>query len=142
MPDENLKQLFLPGLNIQFPISQKILDGKKTIETRTYPLPKKYEFQPMYLVETPGSSGHFETRISGIITFRGSYLYESETAFYQDSKHHLVTKNSPWAWKTKPKWAWVIANVTAFTIPLSPGYEKRGIVFTRRMRPISAVVTF
>ena len=25
------------GINIQFPISQLIVDGKKTIETRTYP---------------------------------------------------------------------------------------------------------
>ena len=34
--------LVLNGINIQFPISQLILSGDKTVETRTYPIPERY----------------------------------------------------------------------------------------------------
>ena len=30
------------ALNVQYPISQDILSGEKTIETRTYVIPEKY----------------------------------------------------------------------------------------------------
>ena len=49
--------LSLPGLNINWPFSQLILAGVKTVEVRSYALGYKNIARPgveMWLVETPG----------------------------------------------------------------------------------------
>ena len=120
----------LPGINIQYPISRRIIDGSKCIETRTYPLPKQYEGKDLYIVETPGPSGDFRARIIGVIRFSKSFKYESKKSFQNDFHKHLVDSNSPYAWKSKAKWGWVIERV----IPLSKEVKappRRGIVFTK-----------
>ena len=51
--------LSLPGLNINWPFSQLILAGVKTIETRTYALGHRNIAQPdveMWLVKTPAQA--------------------------------------------------------------------------------------
>jgi len=120
----------LPGINIQFPISRLILSGDKTIETRTYPIPKKYIGKDLALVETPGPKGQFKARIIGVVRFSRCFKYESETAFYKDSKRHRVTPRSPWKWRNdRPKWGWQID----FMEPLDkevPLQKRPGIVFT------------
>lgn len=128
-----MKKRKLTGINIQFPISQLILDGKKIIETRLYPIPPTYVDQEMALVETPGKSGKFKSRIIAIITFGPSVKYESETQFYKDSKRHCVTPDSPWAWiDSKPKWGWPIIKVQPLKKPVS--VEKRlGIKYTKNL---------
>lgn len=54
-----MKKRTLCGINIQFPISQLIVDGSKTIETRTYPIPDHYIGKEMILIETPGKIKSF-----------------------------------------------------------------------------------
>lgn len=125
------KKLFT-GINIQFPISELILNGEKTIETRTYPLPKKFEGIPLLIVETPGRIGNFKARIRGIVTFSGSFKYKNKSEFYADSKKHCVTDESPWKWLDKPKWGWLIANVKKFSKPIKCS-QKRGIVYTNKI---------
>ena len=49
----------MTGLNIQTPWSSLLIDGLKTVETRSYHLPLKYEGIELYLVETPGKLGKF-----------------------------------------------------------------------------------
>lgn len=117
------------GLNIQFPISQLILDGSKTIETRTYQLPKKLENIELLIVETPGKTGRFKSRIVGKIIFSSSFQYKNKKEFYDDFKKHQVEQDSDWAWGVKPKWAWLIEKVEVFKNP-KPVKKRLGIIYT------------
>jgi hypothetical protein len=121
----------LPGLNVQAPWARLLLEGKKTIETRTYPLPKKYCDQDLWLIETPGHLGKFKARVIGIIRFSGSKQYKSATAFYDDSDLHLIElSGKDYAWRSGvQRYGWIVASVkktTEFDAP-SP----RGIVYSR-----------
>lgn len=121
----------LLGINIQFPISRLILDGTKTIETRTYPIPSEYIGQEMAIIETPGKDGGFKSRVVGVVRFGESFPYESEKDFYKDSLRHRVTKDSPWRWDAqKPKWGWPILAVVRFDSEIAPP-PRRGIKYTR-----------
>jgi len=127
MTDENFT-----GINIQFPISRDILAGKKVVETRTYPIPKAYLGVTLLMVETPGPKGKFKSRIVAKIRFSECFLYSSKRQFYGDSKRHLVTPDSPWAWADKPKWGWVIDLVEVLDEPKKAG--KTGIRYTKNLR--------
>jgi hypothetical protein len=118
------------GINIQWPISELILTGKKTIETRTYPIPNHYLNKEMILIETPGKKGNFKSRMRGIILFTDCFEYENKSAFYKDSKKHCVTPNSEWAWIDKPKWGWKVEIKKLFPKPL-PLQKRAGIKFSR-----------
>lgn len=120
-----------PGINIQWPISSLILDGRKTIETRTYPLPNRYKEKTLVIIETPGRSGRFKARIVGLIRFSSCFQYGSSSEFYSDIGRHYVRKDSPWAWnENAPKWAWIIDHVTRFEqARVAP--KRKGIVFTK-----------
>lgn len=117
------------GINIQFPISREILTGKKTIETRTYPIPKAYLGKTLLIVETPGPNGDFKSRIVAKVRFSECFLYPTKASFYRDTDRHLVTPNSRWSWKDKAKWGWVIEKVTPLKVPVPAG--KIGIKYTR-----------
>ncbi len=118
-----------PGINIQWPYSEWILEGKKTIETRSYPIPPKYLGKEMVLIETPGKKGHFKARMRGVIVFTQCFMYENETSFYLDQARHLVIKKSDYSWNSKCKWGWVF-NVKAI-FPECILLEKRhGVKFT------------
>lgn len=117
------------GINIQWPISEEITSGRKTIETRTYSLPEKYINQEMLLIETPGKSQAFKSRIVAIIQFTSSTEYKSKAEFYKDTHKHLVDKDSPWAWKDKKKYGWEVRVIKKFPSPIEFS-KKKGIVFT------------
>lgn len=125
-----MKNKTVTGINIQYPISRLILDGKKTIETRTYPIPKNYVGQEMALVETPGKDGKFKSRIIAIIKFGPSFKYESENKFYSEYSLHCVDPESPWAWNpSKEKWGWPVEVIHILKIPTE--LKKRiGIKYT------------
>lgn len=118
------------GINIQWPISQLIIAGDKTIETRTYPIPKKYLNQEMLLIETPGKMGNFRARIVAIIKFTDCFQYRSSAEFYADSKLHSVTKDSPWAWNSKGKWGWKVEVIKKLDNEI-PAPTEKGIVYTQ-----------
>jgi len=120
------------GINIQWPISQDIASGQKVVETRTYPIPEIYLNKEMLLVETPGPKGKFKARIIAIIKFTECHEYKNKKEFYNDSKKHLVTKDSPWAWKDKKKFGWKVE----FIKEISPPQEvtQRGIVYRTKMK--------
>lgn len=121
------------GINIQYPITRLILEGKKTIETRTYPIPKEYVGKEMALIETPGEEGQFKARIVGLIVFGESFPYRNKNSFYKDSERHCVSRNSPWRWiETKPKWGWPILQIKAFDRNI-PAPERKGIRYTKRI---------
>lgn len=121
------------GINIQWPISEYITSGKKTIETRTYPIPKQYLNEEMLLVETPGPKGKFKARITAIIKFTNCFKYKTKKSFYEDTPKHLVEKNSPWAWKDKEKWGWEVEIIKVIS-PSKPVGNKRGIVYRKGLK--------
>ena len=118
------------GINVQYPISQSIVSGKKVIETRTYPIPAKYLNTDLLLVETPGKDGLFEARITAIIKFTECKQYRNSSEFYRDSPRHLVKKGSKWAWSTKPKFGWTVEVVKKISPPRTLCGIKKGIVYT------------
>ena len=109
------------------------MSGEKTIETRTYPLPDRLKGVPLALVETPGQSGGFKSRVVATITFSMSFAYDSETQFYNDIDKHCVAKGSKWKWSgNKPKFGWVIESVTILNEEIS--LKKRpGIIYTKQI---------
>lgn len=118
------------GLNIQWPISELILNGKKIIETRTYPLPEKYLNEEMLLIETPGKHGRFKARIRAIIKFKSIIEYKNKKKFHEDYKRHKVEENSIWDWKDKPKWGWEVEIIKVLSKPIHLTKQK-GIIYTK-----------
>lgn len=122
----------LQGINIQWPISQEILEGRKIIETRTYPIPNKFIGINLFFIETPGLKGNFKARIVGTIRFSGFKIYKDINEFRNDESKHLVEKGSEWDWKDKPKYGWIIDNIEVFNKKyLAP--PKRGYVYTSKI---------
>lgn len=122
----------MTGINIQTPWSGLLINGKKCVETRSYPLPNKYIGQELALIETPGKSGDFKARIIGTITFSHSFKYPSLQAWEDDYQRHLVPEDDEtYGWKSdKPKYGWVVSNIVKFDKPIDPP-RKRGIIFAR-----------
>lgn len=116
------------GINIQWPISELIINGKKIVETRTYPIPTKMLNQEIILVETPGKYGKFKARNAAVIKFTDCFAYTSKEEFYMDFDRHQVNPESSWAWRDEaPKWGWVVEVVKLITPPQE--CLSRGIVY-------------
>ena len=123
---------------MQWPWSELLLSGKKTIETRTYPLPEKYKGIELALIETPGPRGKKEAgiekaRIVGTIVFGDSVEYTSEKQWRKDSKRHLVDiKDSQFSWEKRDRhvWGWTVLKVTSLTNPAEVP-KIRGIIFAK-----------
>lgn len=120
------------GINIQAPWSSLLINGSKSVETRSYPLPKKYEGVPLALIETPGNNRKFKSRIIGTITFSHCFQYENENDWNNDyNRHKVPASSSLYGWENnKPKYGWVVSHITKFTQPLDAP-KKRGIVFAK-----------
>jgi hypothetical protein len=119
------------GLNIQWPISELILEGKKVVETRTYPIPEKYIGKELVLIETPGKLGKFKARMTAIIKVTRCFKYRDKDDFYLDIDRHMVTPESIWAWDDdKPKYGWELEVLKIFSSKI-PFQKQKGIVFTK-----------
>lgn len=123
----------IPGVNIQWPWSRLIVEGKKTVETRTYSLPKKYIGQELAIIETPGPHGKWQginkAQIIGTVIFEKTFRYDYKT-WKSDHLRHFVFPDDPqFKWNDKnEKWGWVVSKVNLFKEPL-PAPKKRGIIF-------------
>ncbi len=117
------------GLNIQWPISELIKEGSKTIETRTYKIPEKHLNKDLLMIETPGPKGKFKAKIVAIIRFSKCLEYKTQKDFYKDTEKHCVTPDSDWAWKDKRKYGWVIEKIELLPEPKDIN-KRKGIVFT------------
>lgn len=119
----------MTGLNVQAPWASLLINGQKSVETRSYPLPKKYEGVPLALIETPGGK-KFKSRIIGFITFSHSFKYPNEQAWKNDYLRHGVScSDNMYSWNNKPKYGWVVSDITKFDESL-PVSKKKGIIFT------------
>ncbi len=137
-----MKSRTLPGINIQHPWTEFLLSGKKTIETRTYPIPKKYIGVEMAIIETPAKSkvimkdSPSVARIVGTIIFGTPIKYENARSWRSDSSKHLVTeKDMQFSWKQREGdvWGWPVIKVTRLSTPL-PKPSTRGIVFAKNCK--------
>lgn len=117
------------GINIQQPWARLILECKKTVETRFYPLPEKHVGKQLAIIETPGTEGKFVARIIGLVSFGESFQYGSRAQFKKDFKRHLVDESGDFSWEDgKVKWGWPVQSVvTLKSALLAP--KPRGIVF-------------
>jgi hypothetical protein len=104
------------GINIQYPWSKLLIDQEKCVETRSYPLPKKYIGIELALIETPGRKEKFKSSIIGTITFSHSFKYETIYDFESDFNRHLVpVDDKNYGWKNdKDKYGWVVCNINKF----------------------------
>ena len=122
----------MTGLNIQSPWSYLLINGDKSVETRSYALPEKYEGVELALIETPGKYGQFKSRIIGTITFSHNFKYPDKQSWKDDYNRHKVEENDEfYGWNPdKLKYGWVVSDVNKFDEPI-PAPNKKGIVFTK-----------
>jgi predicted transcriptional regulator len=117
------------GLNVQEPWATLLINGEKSVETRSYSLPKKYEGVELALIATPGKKRNFKAKIIGVITFSHSFQYQNTKEWIKDSNRHCIVPGSEYYWDTnKQKYGWVVSNIEKFNKPLDPPI-KRGIIF-------------
>lgn len=121
----------MTGINIQSPWSHLLINGDKCVETRTYPLPDKYEGEELALIETPGKYGDFKARIIGTITFSHSFKYPDKQSWLDDFNRHLVSgQHDMFGWNdNKEKYGWVVSNIDKFEEHQTPPKNK-GVIFT------------
>lgn len=124
----------MTGLNIQIPWSRLLINGDKSVETRSYALPKKYEGVELALIETPGKYGKFQSQIIGTIIFSHSFQYPDKNAWIDDYNRHKVEEGDEFCfWSdNKNKYGWVVSNITKFDEPIVVS-KKKGIIFTHNI---------
>lgn len=137
-----MKQKFkiLDGINIQWPWSEKIANGEKSIETRSYRLPERLYGVEIAIIETPGKSGLKyagikKARIIGTVVFEKSYRYRNKTHWLSEVDNHLVQADDGlFGFKNdKEKWAWTVGLVNKLDKPV-PAPAKRGIIFAKNCK--------
>jgi SAM-dependent methyltransferase len=99
------------ALEVQAPFSTYILEGKKTIETRAYPLPAALLNKRVLLLEPAEgiaaasslpaqiAAGSAKCKVIGSVTFNKCTRYETAEAWETDRDKHLVPKGSAYDWK-------------------------------------------
>ena len=132
------QQVTLRGLNIQFPFSQLVLLGAKTIEARTYRLGKGNIAQAgeeMFLIETPGKGmkgalvGDWpvgdppaKAQVVGTVTFRSSTPYQTTAAWKKDRSQHLIREGASHDWSGDGEMhGWTVGAVRRFARPVPAG---------------------
>lgn len=124
------------GINIQSPFAELLINSDKCVETRTYPLPVKYEGEELALIETPGKIGRFKARIIGTITFSHSFKYDNLQEWISDYNRHRVEQESDFGWnEDKDKYGWVVSQIYKFERSF-PAPENKGIVFTNNCNAV------
>ena len=125
----------LSGINIQWPWTELLLSGRKTVETRSYPLPSKFKGVELAVIETPGprgkrAAGIAKARVVGTIKFSGSYEYQNAKQWASEHHLHLVEASDVQFGfaQNKKKWAWTVECTLKFDQPVKAP-SKRGIVF-------------
>ena len=119
------------GLNIQAPWSVLLINGQKTVETRSYRLPQRLEGVELAIIETPGKSAKFKSRIIGTITFSSCVQYASKEQWQSDqSRHRVDIDDKTYSWNDKPKFGWIVQSVKKFKNPVDPP-TKRGIIYAK-----------
>ena len=113
------------GLEMQHPWAGLLLQGKKTIETRNYNLPKKLIGEKIYILETKSgidgvsalpdsieqeSDVEKHIKCAGWCVFDKVVIYRYKSKFEMDVDKHLVTPDSGYGWKNGGdiRYGWVV----------------------------------
>ena len=132
----------IPGLNVQSPWAEMIVSGRKTVETRFYPLPLHYVGESLAIIATPGRKSKQRSHIVGIVIFDKSFLYADARAFYLDRHRHLITPETElFGWDSgcgKNKWGWPVIAASTYQQEM-PRNFKKGILFTRRVLLLESI---
>lgn len=127
------QHLSLGGLNIQWPFSQLILAGAKTVEVRKYALGYIARAnEEMWLVETTNAKLEDAVvegvllpakppcaQIVGTITFARSTPYHDRGTFRADASRHRIAEGSSHDWvEGTPKHAWHISSYRRLVTPI------------------------
>jgi len=132
-------QLALRGLNVQWPFSQLLARGLKTIEVRGYPIAKStVKFaagEEIWLVETVGQANHgaaalhaltaldprpSSARIVAAVTFADSREYAGLADFRADHARHCIAEGGAKDWgDSKPRFAWRVSRVRRLVEPIA-----------------------
>lgn len=159
MDDDNNKTLAWQGwaeaerkfvLEMQHPFSGLVVSGKKTIETRAYPLPDALLNVKIGIMQSakgqdgvsalpssfPLQKSTGLTRI-GWVTFNKCIEYKSRKEFESDAEKHLVDPNSGYGWNDeRPMFGWVI-----HTFQKEDVTNEEGSIAVRRMRSLFEIIT-
>jgi hypothetical protein len=147
------KPLALRGLNIQWPFSQLLLNGTKTMEIRKYSLGYLQiarAGEELWLVETLGKSADpqkaaqmprgvqigprpREAQIIGTITFSKSTLMETRQSFDLARPEHCIKKGSPFDWSDGCiVFGWRVAAIRKISVPVDAPKTKSIVGFKRQ----------
>ena len=89
----NKQDLTIPGLNLQYPYAGWLVDGKKTIETRTWEINEKLLNKYIAVIETPGKigkkNGVDKAQIIGYVKFNSTKEYNNDSEWNFDRKKHM-----------------------------------------------------
>lgn len=120
------------GIHIQAPWASMLVDGIKCVETRTYPLPNRLEGEILAVIETPGKSKNFKSRIIGTIVFSHSFEYKNENEWIFDYNRHLIKQSdNNYGWNSKKqKYGWIVSFVSKLEKYVAPP-SKRGIIYAK-----------
>lgn len=132
------------GLEMQFPWSRHLLEGRKTMEVRTYPLPLGLRGRKIYILESPqgkdgvtglgdrielqprgnGNDNYNNDESPSLPSIVGWCIFDvqhkeylTEESFSADEDQHLVSAASGYAWKegrTSTLYGWVVQEHRSF----------------------------
>jgi hypothetical protein len=128
---KNDDEILVSGINIQAPWSNLILSGIKTVETRSYPVPRKYIGKWIALIETSGKTRpSFKARIVGLIKIVESYQYNDRLEWIGDYDSHRVKQDDLlFGFRNdRRKFGWKIIGAITLKESIKPP-KSRGIVF-------------
>lgn len=151
MSDVNPKHQDLPNwstgqfaLEVQQPWSRLLLDRKKTVEARAYPLPKALLGRRICLLESSerdstqsGLLDRFQTNaIVGFVVFSEVRVYNSQEEFRSEEASHLVPETSPFGWRegTDRLYGWKVQSVESVVA------EQDTVWVERRMRSLFEIM--
>ena len=159
MDDDHIKTLAWQGwaeeernfvLEMQHPFAELVVSGKKTIETRAYPLPDALlNVKIEILQSSKGQDGvsalpstfplqeTTKVRRIGWVTFNMCIEYKSKEEFESDAGKHLVDPNSKYGWNDeRSMFGWVIHNFQK-----EDAKNEEGSIAVRRMRSLFEIIT-
>jgi len=108
------------ALNTQYPWSQYLLDGSKSLETRSYPLPNDLLGKEIAVWET-GREG-VEEAFVGSVVFDRCDEYRNKEEWISDQKSHLVDVHSEqFGWtEGERKFKWRVKGARTFVKNITP----------------------
>ena len=136
------------ALEVQKPWADLLLEQKKTIDIRAYPLPTALLDQRLYIIESQGGSCASQSplgnqvdlsscdnaRVVGWCQFSSIRVYRSKEEFENDETQHCVAADSPFAFRPgKTLYGWQVSQM---------GRESPSgaVVACRRMRSLFELV--